>query len=148
MDMAPAQLPGLVEHLTEKGPCWRYLCRSTCCPTFQGKTLLPSLELATRGEGIFSTSLSRNSISWADASTPVPRDIEPRAVFDRMFRAGKSGFANSSVRIWYWRMLGVSSGVSVIMINTSLMSTLNLFAPERRIELPRSRNCVLCALRS
>ena len=64
---------------------------------FQGKTLLPSLELATRGEGSFSTSLSRNSISWADASTPVPRDIEPRAVFDRMFRAGKSGFANSSV---------------------------------------------------
>ena len=64
---------------------------------FQNQTLLPSLELAVRGEGSFSTSLSRNSISWADASTPVPRDIEPRAVFDRMFRAGKGGLANRSV---------------------------------------------------
>ena len=35
---------------------------------FQNQTLLPSLELAVRGEGSFSTSLSRNSISWADAS--------------------------------------------------------------------------------
>ncbi len=64
---------------------------------FRGKTLLPSLEMAIRGEGYFSSSLSRNSISWADAKTPVPREIEPRAIFDRMFRAGESQMAQRSV---------------------------------------------------
>ena len=60
-------------------------------------TLLPSLEMAMRGEGYFSSSLSRNSISWSDAQTPVPREIEPRAIFDRMFRAGESQMAQRSV---------------------------------------------------
>ena len=64
---------------------------------FKGKTLLPSLELSTRGEGIFANSLPRNSLSWTDASTPVPRDYEPRVIFDRMFRSGKSGFGKRSV---------------------------------------------------
>ena len=64
---------------------------------FQNQTLLPSLELSSRGEGIFTSSLPRNSISWVDASTPAPRDIEPRAVFDRMFRAGESGLGSRSV---------------------------------------------------
>ena len=64
---------------------------------FQSKTLLPSLELSTRGEGIFTTSLPRNSLSWVDPVTPAPRDIEPRVVFDRMFRAGDSGLSNRSV---------------------------------------------------
>lgn len=64
---------------------------------FQSKTLLPSLEMAMRGEGYFSSSLSRNSISWADAKTPVPREIEPRALFDRMFRVGESQIAQRSV---------------------------------------------------
>jgi hypothetical protein len=64
---------------------------------FQSTTLLPSLELSTRGEGIFTTSLPRNSLSWVDPVTPAPRDIEPRVVFDRMFRAGDSGLSNRSV---------------------------------------------------
>jgi len=63
----------------------------------RGQTLLPSLELSSRGEGIFTSSLPRNSISWVDAVTPAPRDIEPRAVFDRMFRAGESGLGSRSV---------------------------------------------------
>ncbi len=45
---------------------------------FQGQTLLPSLELSSRGEGMFTSSLPRNSISWVDAVTPAPRDTEPR----------------------------------------------------------------------
>jgi len=61
------------------------------------KTLLPSLELSTRGEGIFTSSLPRNTISWVDALTPASRDIEPRAVFDRMFRVSKTGLSNKSV---------------------------------------------------
>lgn len=64
---------------------------------FKDKTLLPSLELSSRGEGIFTSSLPRNSISWVDAVTPAPRDIEPRAVFDRMFRAGESGLGSRNV---------------------------------------------------
>ena len=61
------------------------------------ETLLPSLELSTEGEGFFSNSLVRNTISWSDGSTPVPRDTEPRVVFDRMFRAGTGGFSDRSV---------------------------------------------------
>jgi len=64
---------------------------------FRDQTLLPSLELSSRGEGIFTSSLPRNSISWVDSVTPAPRDVEPRAVFDRMFRAGRSGLGSRSV---------------------------------------------------
>ena len=64
---------------------------------FQSQTMLPSLELSTKGEGIFTRSLPRNTISWVDAKTPAPRDIEPRAVFDRMFRTGESGLGSKSV---------------------------------------------------
>ena len=62
-----------------------------------GQTLLPSLELSVRGEGHFTTNLARNSISWSDARTPIPRDIEPRVVFDRMFRESKSGLGDPAV---------------------------------------------------
>ncbi len=64
---------------------------------FRDDTLLPSLELSTRGEGFFSSSLPRNTLSWVDSRTPAPRDIEPRVVFDRMFRVGKSGLSDRSV---------------------------------------------------
>ena len=64
---------------------------------FRSDTLLPSLELSSRGEGMFSGNLPRNSLSWTDDSTPLPRDIEPRVIFDRMFRVGKSGLASRSV---------------------------------------------------
>jgi hypothetical protein len=64
---------------------------------FKGQTLLSSLELSTKGEGIFASNLPRNSISWVDSATPAPRDYEPRVVFDRMFRAGKSGLGSRSV---------------------------------------------------
>ena len=60
-------------------------------------TLLPSIEMSARGEGIFTSSLPRNALSWIDSKTPAARDIEPRIIFDRMFRVGKSGLANKSV---------------------------------------------------
>lgn len=60
-------------------------------------TLLPSIELSTKGEGFFSNSLNRNSISWADDKTPIPRDTEPRVVFDRMFRSGADRASDRSV---------------------------------------------------
>ena len=65
--------------------------------SLSGKTLLPSLELSVRGEGIFTSSLPRNALSWVDSKTPSPRDIEPRVVFDRMFRTGKSGLSDPAV---------------------------------------------------
>lgn len=61
------------------------------------ETLLPSLELSLEGEGYFSNSLVRNTISWSIENTPVPRDTEPRVVFDRMFRAATGGFSDRSV---------------------------------------------------
>ena len=59
-------------------------------------TLMPSLELMTKGEGYFSNSLPRNTLSWSE-SGPVPRDTEPRVVFDRMFRSGAGGLSDRSV---------------------------------------------------
>lgn len=64
---------------------------------FRSTTLLPSLELSTRGEGIFTSSLPRNTVSWVNSITPAPRDIEPQVVFDRMFRTGESGLGSQSV---------------------------------------------------
>ena len=62
-----------------------------------GGTLLPSLELSLKGEGFFSNSLPRNSISWAAADRPLPREVEPRSVFDRMFRPPSGGASHRSV---------------------------------------------------
>ena len=64
---------------------------------FAQKTLLPSLELSAKGEGIFTSSLPRNALSWSDRRTPVARDIEPQIVFDRMFRYGDSGLSSKRV---------------------------------------------------
>lgn len=61
------------------------------------KTLLPSLELSIQGEGFFSNSLPRNTISWSHDGIPLTREIEPRVVFDRMFRPLSSGVSNQSV---------------------------------------------------
>ena len=61
------------------------------------RTLLPSLELSTKGEGYFSNSLPRNTISWSRSGIPLTREIEPRAVFDRMFRPPSGGATNRSV---------------------------------------------------
>ena len=61
------------------------------------QTLLPSLELSLQGEGFFSNSLPRNAISWSAPDRPVAREIEPRAIFDRMFRPPSGGVTNRSV---------------------------------------------------
>ncbi len=60
-------------------------------------TLLPSLEISLRGEGFFSNSLPRNALSWSAANRPVMREIEPRALFDRMFRPPSGGATRRSV---------------------------------------------------
>jgi len=61
------------------------------------ETLLPSLELSLEGEGYFSNSLPRNAISWSAADRPMTREIEPRAIFDRMFSRTSGGATNRSV---------------------------------------------------
>jgi hypothetical protein len=60
-------------------------------------TVLPSLELSTKGQGYFSRELARNNISWSKGNLPCAREIEPRAVFDRMFRAGEGGADRSVI---------------------------------------------------
>ena len=61
------------------------------------ETLLPSLELSTKGEGYFSNSLPRNAISWSAPDRPMAREIEPRAIFDRMFSTSSSNASSRSV---------------------------------------------------
>ena len=61
------------------------------------QTLLPSLELSMRGEGFFSNSLSRNTLSWTASNVPAPREVEPRVIFDRMFRKSVGGLSDKSV---------------------------------------------------
>ena len=61
------------------------------------QTLLPSLELSTKGEGYFSNSLPRNAISWSAPDRPMTREIEPRTIFDRMFSTKSIVNSNRSV---------------------------------------------------
>lgn len=61
------------------------------------QTLLPSLELSLKGEGFFSNSLPRNTLSWSGTGIPLTREIEPRTVFDRMFRPPSGGASDRSV---------------------------------------------------
>lgn len=61
------------------------------------ETLLPSLELALQGEGFFSNSLPRNAISWSAGGAPLPREVEPRAVFDRLYPPPGGGATSRSV---------------------------------------------------
>ncbi len=61
-------------------------------------TLLPSLELSLKGEGFFSNSLPRNTLSWAGAGDrPLSREIEPRVIFDRIFPRTSGGATDRSV---------------------------------------------------
>ena len=59
-----------------------------------GETPFSSLELISRPEGSHSKSLLRNNISWRNGTTPVPRETEPRAVYDRL--AGLTAQGESS----------------------------------------------------
>jgi hypothetical protein len=58
------------------------------------ETLLPSLELSTKGEGYFSNDFIRNTLSWTK-NGPATREVEPRIIFDRMFRTGDGGLDKS-----------------------------------------------------
>jgi len=61
------------------------------------ETMLPSLEMSLKGEGFFSNSLPRNAVSWSPTNAPLTRELEPRAIFDRMFRPPTGGASNRSV---------------------------------------------------
>lgn len=61
------------------------------------QTMLPSMEMSLKGEGFFSNSLPRNAISWTANNVPLTREVEPRAIFDRMFRPPGGGASNRSV---------------------------------------------------
>ena len=58
-------------------------------------TILPSLELSTRGEGYFSNDLPRNCISWTLSNTPASRETVPRTIYDRLFRSSSEGMDKS-----------------------------------------------------
>ena len=60
-------------------------------------TMLPSLDMSMRGEGYFSNSLPRNSISWVNSKLPATRDTNPRTIYDRMFRKSSEGVTDKGV---------------------------------------------------
>ena len=106
-----------------------------------GETLLPSLELSLKGEGFFSNSLPRNSISWAAADRPLPREVEPRAVFDRMFRPPSGGASHRSVLDAVLdeanALRGVASQADQYRLDEYFES---IHALERRIEFSEQRS--------
>jgi hypothetical protein len=63
----------------------------------EDETMLPSLELSIKGEGYFAKEVGRNNISWRKSNLPCAREVEPRAVFDRLFRTGDGTLATASV---------------------------------------------------
>jgi len=48
------------------------------------ETPFASLELISRAQGSHSRSLLRSNISWRNATTPVPRESSPQAIYDRL----------------------------------------------------------------
>ncbi|MEL7497618.1 MAG: DUF1552 domain-containing protein [Planctomycetota bacterium] len=64
---------------------------------FSDEVPIQSLQLSTQGEGFFSKSLNRNSLSWVDAQRPAAREFEPRVIFDKMFRGSKSRLSDPNV---------------------------------------------------
>jgi hypothetical protein len=63
----------------------------------RGRTRLPSLELGCEsgsGVGACDTGYScayTHNISWASATVPMPKEVNPRAVFDRLFAGADAG---------------------------------------------------------
>ena len=60
-------------------------------------TMLPSLDMSMKGEGYFSNSLPRNTISWVGEKLPATRDTNPRTIYDRMFRKSSDGVTDKGV---------------------------------------------------
>ena len=65
-------------------------------------TMLPSLELATEDHSGLIGACDRdygciymNTLSWRTPTTPLPMEINPRKVFERMFGQGGSGRGTS-----------------------------------------------------
>ncbi len=61
------------------------------------ETLLPSLEMSVEDPGSGSSNCGEgyscvytNTISWASPSTPLPMELNPQVVFERMFGSGSS----------------------------------------------------------
>lgn len=70
---------------------------------FARDTQLPSLELSLEGtdSNVVATcdpsySCAYMNISWRNASTPMPREVNPRVVFERLF--GDSGTSDAAIR--------------------------------------------------
>ena len=114
-----------------------------------GETLLPSLELSLKGEGFMSNSLPRNHISWAAANRPMAREVEPRAVFDRMFRPPLGGVSDRSVL----DMVLAEARTLHAQVGTSDRSRLDQYfesirALEKRIEFSERRSAEMSADRA
>ena len=86
--------------------------------SLRGQTRLPSLELGCEtGSGVgacdtgYSCAYSHN-ISWASPTVPMPKEVNPRAVFDRLFAGAEAGLTDEQKRVRRRRRLSVLDFVS------------------------------------
>jgi hypothetical protein len=67
-----------------------------------GRTPLPSIELGVAPVAVGVdlavgyTRIYGSHISWANASTPLPRELNPRAAYERLYRAGTAPAGNAA----------------------------------------------------
>ena len=104
------------------------------------QNVMPSLELSTKGEGFFSRENARNNISWAKGDKPVTREVEPRAIFDRMCRTGEGAVNKSVIDLVLGHAKSLERKVSTSdkgKIQEYLDSVRSI---ERRMEFARSRS--------
>ena len=104
------------------------------------QTIIPSLELSTKGEGYFSREIARNNISWLDDGRPRTREIEPRAIFDRMFRSGEGAVGKSVIDLVLEHSKSLQRNASIAdkaKIDEYLEAVRSI---EKRIEFAKSRS--------
>ena len=64
--------------------------------SLRGATPFSSLELITQGMGTNTKDLLLNNISWRNGKTPVPRENNPRALFNRLVGTDSTGILGAN----------------------------------------------------
>jgi hypothetical protein len=84
---------------------------------YRGQTALPSLELGCEGgagtgdcDSGYSCAYTRN-IAWTSPTLPLPKEVNPRAAFDRLFAAADAGLTEQERQVRRRRRLSILDAV-------------------------------------
>ncbi len=82
-------------------------------PHLAGGGTIPSMQLASEGATACGTTDCSNlyTVSWSDEFTSLPRDIHPRAVFDRLFSDGTADASEAARQLRLRRQRSVLDAV-------------------------------------